>query len=115
MAGAITTVATDRQRYMRYSACSIGVLLVRCLDTWQDDRLLIRWMIAKYRSFRKKKTYTGKYLARIADAHPGLFVHWHMGIRGAFVYSSAMNRKVHIPFLEESVGKFRCSVGLFGV
>jgi len=49
------------------------------------NRALVSWVMAKYRRFRNKKTRAGQYLARIAEARPELFVHWHMGIRGAFV------------------------------
>ncbi len=46
---------------------------------------LVSWVMAKYRRFRNKKTRAGQYLARIAEARPELFVHWHKGIQGAFV------------------------------
>lgn len=49
------------------------------------NRALVSWVMAKYRRFRNKKTRAGQYLARIAEARPELFAHWHMGIRGAFV------------------------------
>lgn len=49
------------------------------------NRALVSWLMAKYRRFRYKKTRAGQYLARIAEARPELFVHWHMGMRGEFV------------------------------
>ncbi len=49
------------------------------------NRALISWVMAKYRRFRNQKTRAGQYLARIAEARPELFVHWHKGTQGAFV------------------------------
>jgi len=49
------------------------------------NRMLIEWVMAKYRRFRNRRARAGQYLARIAEARPELFVHWHMGMRGEFI------------------------------
>lgn len=45
---------------------------------------LVAWAVRKHRRFRQRKTRASKFLERIADENPQMFVHWRKGMKGAF-------------------------------
>lgn len=49
------------------------------------NKTLVAWIMRKYKSLRGRKTRAVKFLQRIAEKEPYLFVHWNMGMRGSFV------------------------------
>lgn len=48
------------------------------------NKSLVRWAICKYKSLRRGKRRAVALLERIAKQSPRLFVHWRMGMTGAF-------------------------------
>jgi hypothetical protein len=45
---------------------------------------LVAWVTRKYRRFRHRKVWAAKFLEKIAEENPKLFVHWRNGMKGAF-------------------------------
>lgn len=48
------------------------------------NKALVRWAKRKYKSLRWHKTRAAQFLERIAEQCPHLFVHWQVGMTGAF-------------------------------
>ena len=48
------------------------------------NKTLVAWAMKKYKRFRGCKTRAAKFIKRIADKQPSLFVHWRSGMQGAF-------------------------------
>lgn len=48
------------------------------------NKTLVAWAMRKHRRFRQRKVWASKFLERIADENPQLFVHWRKGMKGAF-------------------------------
>ncbi|MDN5247329.1 MAG: group II intron reverse transcriptase/maturase, partial [Candidatus Cardinium sp.] len=47
---------------------------------WRNlNEYLCRWVMQKYKRYKRHKTKASSYLARIAIANRGLFVHWKLG------------------------------------
>jgi RNA-directed DNA polymerase len=48
---------------------------------WNNfNEYLARWVRRKYKRFFRHKRRARRYLARLARAHPDLFIHWHLGV-----------------------------------
>jgi len=50
----------------------------------QFNKMLVAWAVRKYKRFRRRKTWASKFLQKIAEENPKLFVHWRYGMQGAF-------------------------------
>ena len=48
------------------------------------NKTLVAWAMDKYKHLRKRKTRAGKLIQAIANRQPELFVHWQVGMKGAF-------------------------------
>jgi hypothetical protein len=48
------------------------------------NKTLVAWAVRKYRNFRQRKTWASKFLEKISENKPRLFVHWRNGMQGAF-------------------------------
>lgn len=48
------------------------------------NKTLIAWAIRKYRRFRKRRVWAAKFMENISKQQPRLFVHWRVGMTGAF-------------------------------
>jgi RNA-directed DNA polymerase len=48
------------------------------------NKTLVQWVMKKYRRFRQRKVWASKFLEGILAENPGLFVHWRIGMKGAF-------------------------------
>jgi len=48
------------------------------------NKTLVAWAMAKYKKFRGHKARAGIFLQKIAEKEPSLFVHWKIGMVGAF-------------------------------
>lgn len=48
------------------------------------NKTLVAWAMRKYRRFRNRKTWASKFIERISEKNPNLFVHWRKGMVGAF-------------------------------
>jgi len=44
------------------------------------NEYLVRWVRRKYKRFFRHKKRARKYLARFAQTHPDLFIHWRLGV-----------------------------------
>ena len=54
-------------------------------SVWRHfNKSLVAWVMKKYKRFRGHKTRAAKYIKGIADKQPFLFVHWRVGMQGAF-------------------------------
>ena len=48
------------------------------------NKILVRWLMRKYSKLRKHKIKAWMFMAKLAKEQPHLFVHWKLGIVGAF-------------------------------
>ena len=48
------------------------------------NKTLIRWAMCKFKNLKGHKTKAAKFLTRIYEEKPDMFVHWQVGMRGAF-------------------------------
>jgi len=48
------------------------------------NNTLIAWAMRKYKSLKDHKTRAAKFMQEIAEREPTLFVHWRVGMKGAF-------------------------------
>lgn len=65
--------------YGRYTCSALYAL-------WRHVNItLISWARSKYLHLKRHKTKAAIFLERIAKKQPWLFVHWRVGMRGAFV------------------------------
>ena len=48
------------------------------------NKTLVAWAMRKYKRFEGHKTRASKFLGKIAETQPGLFVHWQRGVPGTF-------------------------------
>jgi hypothetical protein len=48
------------------------------------NKTLVAWAVRKYKNFRQRKTWASKFLEKISENKPRLFVHWRNGMQGAF-------------------------------
>jgi len=48
------------------------------------NQTLIAWAMRKYRRFRNRKTWAAKFMEKISETQPNLFVHWRAGMIGGF-------------------------------
>lgn len=49
------------------------------------NKTLVAWAMRKYKPLKQHKTKAGRFIERIAEERPNLFVHWRAGMRGAVV------------------------------
>lgn len=53
--------------------------------TWRHFNLtLVGWAMRKYKRLRNRRTWAAKFIERISENNPRLFVHWRNGMIGAF-------------------------------
>jgi len=64
--------------YGRYSRSALYPLLRHF------NKSLVAWAVRKYRRFRQRKTWASKFLEKIYEENPMLFVHWRLGMQGPF-------------------------------
>jgi RNA-directed DNA polymerase len=64
--------------YGRYSRSALYPMLRHFNMT------LVAWAVRKHRRLRQRKVWASKFLERIADENPQMFVHWRKGMKGAF-------------------------------
>jgi hypothetical protein len=48
------------------------------------NQTLLAWAMRKFKRFSRRKTRAGQFIQRIAQQHPGLLVHWHVGQTSTF-------------------------------
>jgi RNA-directed DNA polymerase len=48
------------------------------------NKTLVAWAMRKFKKLRGRKTRATKFLEKIAEREPQLFIHWKEGMRGAF-------------------------------
>ncbi len=48
------------------------------------NKTLVAWAMKKYRCMRGRKVKTAKFLERLSEKQPDLFIHWRKGITGGF-------------------------------
>lgn len=54
-------------------------------SVWRHfNRILIKWVMRKYKRLKGHKTQASLYLQRLSNDKPTLFAHWASGIKGAF-------------------------------
>ena len=60
--------------YGRFYSSALGQI-------WNNfNEYLARWVRRKYKRFFRHKRRARRYLARLARAHPDLFIHWRLGV-----------------------------------
>jgi len=64
--------------YGRYSRSSLNTIFM------YFNRMLVSWLMRKYKRFRGHKTKARKFLEGIAKRDPRLFTHWKLGWTNAF-------------------------------
>ena len=54
-------------------------------SVWRHfNRMLVKWVMRKYKRFKRHKTRAGCYLEQVYNNKPKLFAHWACGVKGAF-------------------------------
>lgn len=48
------------------------------------NKTLVAWATRKYRRFRHRRVWASKFMQAVFQRQPKLFVHWRMGMKGAF-------------------------------
>lgn len=48
------------------------------------NKTLVAWVMRKHKPFRHRKTKASLFLEKISEKKPQLFVHWRVGMQGAF-------------------------------
>jgi RNA-directed DNA polymerase len=64
--------------YGKYSRSALYPML------WHFNHTLVAWAVRKFRRFRQRKTWASKFMQKIAEESPQLFVHWRCGMKGSF-------------------------------